>query len=165
MQSFSKSLYRARKVVQKAGSLNSAGSVSILTFFRGRKGHPFVSVLREEPCVGLMMSACLKHKNLMGYAREELWLSFPVYSFLGTWFIIAWLELGCPIRQKAGSALELGLKYTWSLKKRKLKWHLKSEVQLDNLSFHTHWAGLATTSLIANKHSNTLASSHFGLLE
>lgn len=102
---------------------------------------------------------CLKPQKPDSYAREELWLSFPVYSFLGIWFIIAWLELGCPLRQRAGTALELGLKYMWSLKK---KAKMKSEIQQDNLSFHTHWGGLARISLIANKHSNTLAAGTVG---
>lgn len=92
----------------ETGSLNPVGSVSILTSLRGRKGHPFVSVLRREWCLP-------EAQKLMGYVREELWLSFPVYSFLGTWFIIAWLQLGCSLRQRAGAALSWDI---WSLKKK-----------------------------------------------
>lgn len=159
MQSFPKSLSRARNVVQKAGSWipNPAGSVSILTSFWGQKGASLCSVLRRK-CLWVWW--CLpdaqKPDGFLGRALTQLSCSLfsrflIYYSMTPTW-----------LPTKAGSALQLGLKYLWSLKKKGLKWHLKSEAQQDNLSFHTHWAGLARISLIANKLSNTLATSTVG---
>lgn len=95
------------------------------SFFWGRKGHLFFSVLGRE-CMWVWYVCPQTPKSadelyFASAAREELWLSFPVYSLLGTWFIVAWLELGCPLRQRGGTVLEVRLKYTWSLKKKKIK--------------------------------------------
>lgn len=127
------------------------------SFFWGRKGHLFFSVLGRE-CMWVWYVCPQTPKSadelyFASAAQGELWLSFPVYSFLGTWFIVAWLELGCPLRQRGGTVLEVRLKYTWSLKKKKKKKrHLKSGVQQNNLSFHTLWVGATRISLCANKH-------------
>lgn len=134
--------------------------VSLASPSSGTERHPFVSVLREE-CVWVWW--CLPEAQKpdgLCKRRALTQLSCLLFSRYLIYYSMTWTWLSTKAESRI--SFRAGTQIHVIPKEKKLKWHLKSEVQQDNISSHTHWAGLATISLIGNEHSNTLAAGTVG---